>query len=224
MKKLLGLALTLFCCSTIEAQQCDDFWLMQKGKTIEMTSTNKKGKTSGVNRYVINDQSKDGGTVTSSVAFQLEDEKGKEVAKGNMTMKCNGGNYQVDMRQFIPQQSMEQMKDIESDAVFYLSYPANMAIGDVLEPGQANIEVSSSGIAMTMDIEITDRKVEGKEKVTTPAGSWDCFKISSQTAMRMKVGGVGIPIKSSSTEYFAPGFGIVKSETKYGKTEITAIK
>lgn len=224
MKKLLGLALALNCYGTANAQNCNDFWLMQKGKTIEMTSTSSKGKANGINRYVIMDQTKEGNAIMSDVAFELIDEKGKEVAKGTMSMKCVEGNYQVDMRQFIPQQSMEQMKDLESDAVFFLSYPASMSVGDELEPGEANIAVSSSGIDMTIEINIIDRKVTGKEKVTTPAGSWDCFKITSQTATRMKVAGIGIPIKSSSTEYFAPGFGIVKSESKYGKTEITAIK
>jgi hypothetical protein len=36
--------------------------------------------------------------------------------------------------------------------------------------------------------------------------------------------GIGIPINADVTEWYAPGFGVVKTESGGGKTEITAIK
>jgi hypothetical protein len=36
--------------------------------------------------------------------------------------------------------------------------------------------------------------------------------------------GVGIPVNIEGTEWFAPGFGIVKTESKHGSTAITSIK
>lgn len=49
------------------------------------------------------------------------------------------------------------------------------------------------------------------ENVTTPAGSWNCFRITSDALMRMKIG-IGIPMHFKIVEWFAPGFGIVKTE------------
>jgi hypothetical protein len=70
---------------------------------------------------------------------------------------------------------------------------------------------------------MTKRKVEGRESVTTPAGTWNCFKITYHSKMIFKMG-IGIPMNMDVTEWWAPGFGVVKTESDSGKTEITAIK
>jgi hypothetical protein len=76
----------------------------------------------------------------------------------------------------------------------------------------------------SIDMRVSNRKVQGKEKITTTAGSWDCFKITNTTKMKIKTMGIGIPMNSDVTEWFAPGFGVVKSESKAGGTAITAIR
>jgi len=86
------------------------------------------------------------------------------------------------------------------------------------------MDVDHNGLKQSVDMEVFERKVEAKEKITTPAGSWDCYKISFKSKMRMKTAGIGIPINIEGVEYFAPGFGIVKTESKHGGTEIVAIK
>jgi hypothetical protein len=83
---------------------------------------------------------------------------------------------------------------------------------------------NGSGMKQSVNMEIKDRKVEGQEKITTPAGSWDCFKISYHGKMKIKTMGIGVPVNLDGVEYFAPGFGIVKTESKHGGTEITSIK
>jgi hypothetical protein len=35
--------------------------------------------------------------------------------------------------------------------------------------------------------------------------------------------GMSIPVNIEGTEWFCPGFGIVKTETKYGTTLVTSI-
>jgi hypothetical protein len=36
--------------------------------------------------------------------------------------------------------------------------------------------------------------------------------------------GIGIPMNFDVTEWFAPGFGVVKTESNGGTTQVTAIK
>jgi hypothetical protein len=36
--------------------------------------------------------------------------------------------------------------------------------------------------------------------------------------------GVGIPVNMDGVEWYAPGFGVVKTQSKHGATEISAIK
>ena len=71
-----------------------------------------------------------------------------------------------------------------------------------------------------VNMEITNRKVEQQETLSLPAGSFDCYKITYATTIKVKMMGIGFPIHMQVTEWFAPKLGrMVKSETytKNGK-------
>ena len=80
------------------------------------------------------------------------------------------------------------------------------------------------GMAASIEITITNRQVGSKESITSPAGTWECFKITSNQKILSKVAGMGIPIKMDVTEWYAPGVGVIKTESKFGSTLITAIE
>lgn len=128
----------------------------------------------------------------------------------------------MDMKMNIPQGQQFSSTDARIQNV-YLEYPANMNVGDQLKDGHMEMETDSKGMKQTLTMDITNRKVEGKESVTTPAGTWDCYKITSSTKMKIKTMGVGIPINMDVTEWYAPGVGVIKTESKGGGTAITAI-
>jgi hypothetical protein len=99
-----------------------------------------------------------------------------------------------------------------------------MKEGDVLKDGNMDMDIQNKGMKQSLSMSVNNRKVEGKEKITTTAGTWDCFKITNQTKMKIKTMGIGIPMNMDVTEWYAPGFGVVKSSSKYGETVITSIK
>jgi len=191
-----------------------------------MTISNGKGKESGKMVYTISDSKKNGSEVTATINSEFIDAKGKSITKATNNVKCVNGVMQMDMKVFIPAAQQEQMKSGAANATdVYLEYPSNMNVGDQLKDGQFNMDYeSASGLKSSIEISITERKVEGKESVTTTAGTWDCYRISSHNKIVSKIAGIGIPIRMDATEWFAPGFGIVKTESKTGKTEITSIK
>ena len=131
----------------------------------------------------------------------------------------------VDMKMFIPSAQQEQMGDISGNAsTSFLEYPATMKEGDALKDASFSMDFkSASGLSGHISIDMTNRKVAGKENVTTPAGTWDCYKITyhSKTVFKM---GIGIPMNADVTEWYAPGFGVVKTESGSGGTEIVSIK
>lgn len=190
-----------------------------------MTITNKKGKETGKITYAISNVQQTGSTVTSTINSEFVDAKGKLISKATNNMKCVSGIIMMDMKMFIPSAQQEQMGDISgSGEQSYLEYPSTMNAGDVLKDGQFSMDFKmQSGIGAHINVDITKRKVEGKESVTTPAGTWDCFKINYHSKVVVKMG-IGIPINADVTEWYAPGFGVVKSESNGGGTEITAIK
>lgn len=224
MKTIIILSLVCFW-QTSHAQDCAGLYYLQNNKTVEMTIYNKKGKENGKQVYTITDVNNTGSTVTSTVNSELFDEKGKSIAKGSSKMKCEGGVMMMDMKMLIPSQQMAQMKSTEATATAsYLEYPVSMNIGDKLKDGKFDMDMTNNGLSTSLNMDMTNRSVQAKEKVTSPAGSWDAFKITYNSKIKMKIAGIGIPVNMEVTEWYVPDFGIVKTESKYGSTLITGIK
>jgi hypothetical protein len=223
MKKIM---IAFACLLTIQSysQKCD-FYYLQNNKVVEMTLKNKKGKETGKIVYTISGVNKSGNTTTSTVNSEMFSDKGKSIAKATNNMSCTNGVLMMDMKMFIPSPQQEQMGQATADASnVYLEYPADMKEGDVLKDGDFSMDFKSgSGIGGNVSVSITERKVLGKESVTTPAGTWECFKIASKQKIVMKIG-IGIPMRAEVTEWFAPGFGVVKSDANGATTEITSVK
>ena len=225
MKLLSPLAFILVC-GNLFSQDCSNYFYLQNNKTIEMTVSNKNGKESGKMTYKVSDAKKNGSNVTATINSEFVDAKGETISKATNNVKCDNGVMQMNMKAFIPAAQLGQMKSGTATASdVYIEYPATLNVGDHLKDGQFSMDYeSASGLKSTIEISITDRKVEGKESTTTPAGTWECYKISSKNRITTRIAGIGIPINLTVTEWYAPGFGVVKTESKTGKTEITSIK
>lgn len=191
-----------------------------------MASFNKRGAETARQSYQVSNVRQDGDAISAELSTELFDKKGKSVATSKSTVRCEDGIMMMDMKMAIPAQQNEQFAnaDIKVDN-FYIRYPASMKVGDQLEDATMNMDMSTgTGVTQTVEMDVTDRKVESRESVTTPAGTWDCFKITYKSKMRIKTMGIGIPVNMDGTEWFAPGFGVVKSETRGGSTAIVEIK
>ena len=224
MKKTLFILTICLLSLTTVAQDCKNFIYLQNNKTVEMTIYNKKGEPNGKQVYKISDVNGSGAAVSAVVNSEMFDKKGKSMSKAIGNYKCNGGVMMVDMKMSVPSQQMEQFKNAEAKSQdIYIEYPSTMNVGDQLKDGSLSMEIDNNGLKQTLSMLVSDRKVVGKETVTTTAGTWDCYKISSKVKLTVKTMGVGIPMNFEPTEWYAPGFGIIKTESKSGGTAITAI-
>jgi hypothetical protein len=215
------------------AQDCSGYYYLNNSE-VQMTMYDRKAKESGKVTYKISDAAKSGATTTANFTSEVVDEKGKSLSKGAGKYKCAGGAMYVDAKVSMPQEQMAAYKDMEvkADEVF-IEYPATMSAGQALKDANFKMEMYSKGaLFTTMTFDETNRKVEGKETITTPAGTWECWKITYAGKFKatMAAMNIGIPINIQGTEWFAPGFGIVKTESanKNGKlagsTVITSVK
>jgi hypothetical protein len=224
MKKIFLLICVFIALKTF-SQDCNNYYFLQSKKTVEMTIYDKKGDVSGRLVYTISDVTNSDGYTTASVRSEMFDKKGKTIAKGNSVMKCNAGVMMINMKMIMPVPQTEQYSQASVKAQdFFIEYPVNMSKGDPLKDGNLSMDIDNNGIPQSLTMVIFDRKVEDKEKVTTPAGSWDSYKISYKTKMTIKMMGAGIPVTMEGTEWYAPGFGVVKTQSKHGATELTSIK
>ncbi len=234
MKLLITCISPLLFFISVSGQNCSGYYYLNNNE-VEMTTYDNKAKESGKLTYTISDVNKTGNATTASFTSEMVDEKGKSLSKGAGKYKCSGGNLFIDAKVAMPQEQMAAYKgmDVKADEVF-IEYPASFAAGQSLKDANFKMDVNNKGTAFsTVTMDQTNRKVEGKESVTSPAGTWECWKITYDGRFKATIGGpggIGIPVSFKSTEWFAPGFGIVKTETynKNGKlmgsTLITSVK
>lgn len=209
------------------AQDCEPYYLDIEGAVIEMASYDKKDKLTGTSVQTVKEIKTEGNKIEWIVNVVTKDEKGKETATGDLGMSCENGIFRMDMRNFIDDEMLKGFEGMEvtMDATD-LEYPRELSPGQVLPDGTISVRVANQGMTMmNMVIRIYDRKVEAIEDVTTPAGTFSCYKMTQtiETKTMFKV-------IAKSTDWIARKVGTVRSESldKDGKlmgyTVMTSIK
>lgn len=219
MKKILYSALFAFAAITASAQ-CNQYFVLQEGSEWEYHTHNPKGKLTGKNQQQVVKFSKTGSGYVAKVNSTVTDEKGKELMKGNLEFKCENGTLLMDMRNFISQEQMQAFSSYEMNVeASNLEIPSSLSVGDKLGDGSLTITAKGTPFPMKLTVTISDRKVEGKETITTPAGTFECFKITSKMTMENQMG-MKITTQMVTNEWIAPKVGTVKSESfnKNGKS------
>ncbi|MBC7904220.1 MAG: hypothetical protein H7Y27_12385 [Gemmatimonadaceae bacterium] len=222
MKPLL-LCLFVLSALALNAQNCESYYFLQNNKTVEMTIYGKKGEVSGKQVYKVSDVKTSAGITTASINSEMFDKKNKSIATSSSAIKCKGGMLMVDMKMMMgPQQQQTTTKASIEEG--FLEYPNKIAIGDQLQDAVFNMDLETSGIPQKIKLTMTERKVVAKESVTTTAGTWECYKISYKGKIVINTAGINMPMNTDGSEWYAPGFGVVKTETKNGGTAITSVK
>ncbi len=236
MKKhllILGIAGAALISATTVKMACTDLEQLVTGTVYTMTSYDAKSKVQGTTITTVKKVEKGPASVTAEMDMVMKDQKGKDAGTATTSMKCEDGKISIDMKNFISPQMQASNKDMqmtfEGDM---LEYPSDMPVGGTLPNAKMIMHASSDGKeVMTTTINITDRKVQAKESLTTPAGTWECYKITYTMDMNMMVGSMNMPGMKpmQAVEWFSPKVGAVRSETwKNGKlegyTELTELK
>src|SRR6266542_3846336 len=176
MKKIFTVVCLLICVN-MYAQKCSDYLFLQNNKTVEMTIYNKKGEENGKQIYTVSNVTNTGDVTTATLKSEMFDKKGKSIVKASNHIKCVSGVMMMNMKMMLPQQQAEQFGKAEATAEdVYIDYPSTMNAGDQLKDGSFSMDIDNNGLKQTINMSVTNRKVEGKESVTTTAGTWDCFK------------------------------------------------
>lgn len=210
------------------SQNCGNFIPLAEGTGWEMTNYDSKGKAEGTSVSVVAKSVTADGITMATVKTTASDPKGAVQGINTAAFKCTGTSAFIEMRNFIPSQSLKEMKDmsIKSDGT-WIEFPHTLSAGITLNPSAGTLSIyNGSTLFATVKIEITNRKVAGKETITTAAGVFDCFKITQDITVTTTAMGMSMPATTSkSADYFSSGTGMVKSETydKDGKLSAYSI-
>lgn len=220
--------------SIASAQDCKKFFYLTRDAKFEITLFDGKGNENGKQEWKIEELKNDGADCSAEVKTKFTDKKGREGAKAQGVYKCIAGTLKADIKMSLPQEQMQAFKnmDMKGNDTF-LEYPVNLMTGQSLRDANYKMETWNKGsLVAIVSFDVINRKVNGKETVTTPAGTWEAYKINYNSLFKVEVGstGRGIPMNFKITEWFVPGFGIVKSETSnnngklVGSSQLTSLK
>ncbi len=214
MKYLFYVSAILFFCISFETfAQCNSYFPLREGMEWEYGSFSPKGKLQGKQQMKVSKYDASANGFDATLDVQLYDKKGKKIHDSKLDMTCDGGTLLYDMRQFIPAEQMEAMKNYEIQIeAENLEYPSSLSPGQSLKDGSITLTVTGSPIAMTITVNIVDRKVESEESVDTPAGTFKAMKISSKSIVKSKMG-INMTREFQSMDWLVEDVGMVKSET-----------
>lgn len=212
MKTLVSILLFFIVSNTGFAQtDCEPYVPTEEGTKWELTNYNAKGKVTGKVNYKLVKKAVDGNTITFKIKTKSYDKKDKLIFESEYEAKCIDGIFDLSMAFQMDGSQMKQHKDaeLEIDASKFEIPSMDASSGTTLEDGTLTVSMGSdSPIPFKMTIEITDRKVETRENLTTPAGEFDCIVLSQKISTKMIV-----RIKASSKEWYSPNIGLVRSES-----------
>ena len=216
MKKMILFAFSLMLISGLIAQDCDGYFPVKSGTFIETKNYDAKGKLSGTNQQTILSVEPLAAGLSLKVKSDQFDNKDKALSSIELDMRCENGVFYMDMKNFLDPGTMGGMQDMEMtvDGID-LEYPNALQVGQTLKDGDIKMSFMSGGVAiMNMSVKMYNRKVEAIESVTTPAGTFECFKLSYdmdvKSIMKMTV---------KATQWVTKNIGAVKTESfdKNGK-------
>ena len=221
MKKIQILFVFLFALLTVQAySQCNEYYPLRDGLEWEFESYNAKGKPQGKQHQKVKQFESTPGGFNAIVQFDLYDDKGKEVTSGELDMICNDGVFYFDMKKFVPAEQLKAMGDLEIEVESEnLEYPSNISVGQSLKDGSVTITAIGSVMPMKIKMDIIERKVEAAETITTPAGTFETFKITSKSIMKNQMG-LTMTFEFENVEWLAKDVCVVKNESfKKGKSQ-----
>lgn len=195
-----------------EAQGCETSFYFTENSEIVIDKFDKTGNRAGKDVARITDVKRTGNVLSSQYNLTKYDANGTIKEKGSATVTCENGNLKIGFQ--VPEMDGEKPKEAS------FSYPGDMKPGMALE---ATMEMQIKGIKDGKKIDVyfkvENRRVDAKEKVVTPMGSFDAFKISYDMNVRFKMLGIPIPMTLKIFEWYSPGMGVLKTEA-YNKDQV----
>ncbi|WP_299487808.1 hypothetical protein [uncultured Allomuricauda sp.] len=214
MKKLIFLlAIVLFVgTGSIWGQtDCSKYYPVSDGAKFEHTLYGNKMKKEGKVVYSVKVDDGD------SVLYTMEMFDKNDTPFGNSTygMKCEEDGVSIDFKSLMNGMMTERFDNMEMDITGNNIYiPNDLSVGQTLPDAEMEMTITGTPIAMKSFMRMYNRKVESKESITTPAGTFECFVISYDTDMKM-----GIKTTGKTKQWLAENIGMVKTEdyNKKGK-------
>ena len=210
--KILLISFLAFSFTNIKAQDCNQI-SFNKGASYEMENYDSKDKKTGMVKSTVKEVTSSGAKKEATVHSEIYNKKNEKEHEGDLKFICEGGKILIDISNFLSNSAMAATKDMEMKMEgSSLETPSKLTVGQTLQEGNATMKMldkKTGDLFSTTNITIHNRKVESKESITTPAGTFETFKITYDLKTETSAMGMKLPGSTSKgVEYFSPSLGI----------------
>lgn len=214
MTKNLLFVFLLLITTGITAQNCDLYFPLVENKGVQYQNFNKRDKIESTQDVMVKKVTRHSDHTEALLSTRFYDNRDRFQHEGEFTVRCKGNELMLDVQSLLDPDMLEGFKDMEINiSSIDIIIPDNLKVGDNLPDAGMNMSVSTAGMKITeIEINITERKVQAIENITTPAGTFECFKITYETNTQSRTMGMTNRLTSKNVEYYAPGVGNVRTE------------
>lgn len=194
MKKTVLFVMALCLGLNLMAQEKEPFCCVKQGAELKYVTTDAKGNETGTSVTKVTAATGSDGNYNVAMTIALYVNGNQMFSPMNVTTTVTDGNASVALGGGA---AIEMTTDVPL-------IPPRLAVG--LELGTGSIVMNMGGIKTTQ--EIHTHKVVGREELTTPAGTFDCYIVEQTYTAKMAF----IKAKGSQKVWYARGIGNVKTE------------
>ncbi len=222
MKNRIVLFILFICIApwAISQNDCSMYYPLIDGAEFQITNYDRKDKPTSVIDYKVVNVANTASGKVGTLQGTVKDKKEKTISQMEFQVTCKDNKLSVDFSSLLSPEMMDQFENMDYDiSGTNLDWPNDLTVGETLPDANMTMKISMSGMNMNMSMDLTNRKVVGRESITTPAGTFDCFVVTYDTEVNM-----GISQKTSSKQWVSKGVGLVKQEDyKNGKVMDTSM-
>jgi len=212
MKSIIFSVITICLISSLGFSQsaCSKYYPLEEGTTFQYTNYDKKGKLSGTIDYQTTNYRKENGLEIATIKIKTKDKKGKETVDFYYDISCDGSGISIDFKSLGNMGMLQQFENMETEVTgTNVIIPNNLSVGQELPDSEMKMKISMAGMSMNVDVITKDRKVIGEEKITAPAGTYNCFVLQTTTESNV----LGKKMSYTTKSWIAEGIGMVKQES-----------
>lgn len=180
---------------------------------LHYTTYDKKGNVTGFYRETVQERAVGGDSTVFTIRTTMFDESYVPIKSDNgrdfvlyshITQTPDEIKKIVDLKKSIPQEFFDKGATITVEGS-ERGVPRNPSVGD-LPDYAVKAHLGYQDMKLPIEVTCTQRRVEGQEKITTPAGTFDCWKFSSRNITLTGDHKDAALVES----YYADGVGLVK--------------
>ncbi len=216
MKRTLIFVLAVaMAASATHAQVCQEMFPQEEGTVLTYVNYDRKEKVTGSTETSLKDKKEIPGGMSVILSSVHKDDKGEKILENEVELECREGVIYFDARSLLDPNTMSAYESMEVEITGENpELPLDAAPGTSLKDGNVTATVSSGGMKiMTIQVELTNRKVEAREEIETPAGTFDCIKYSYDTMTRAGF----VKANFKGIDWYSPKYGTIRSESYNSK-------